>query len=509
MTLSINTNVASLNAQRNLANSQSELTQSLTRLSSGLRINSAADDAAGLAISNRFTTQIRGFEQASRNANDGISLAQTAEGALTETTNGLQRIRELAIQSANSTNSAADRKALQAEVNQLVAEIDRVASTTSFNGLKLLDGSFTSQSFQVGADANQTISVSVAGSTANTLGNNSVTTNNATANFGMGVAADAAVDATGGNNVAAQNLTIVGEATATVSIGVDSSAKIVAAAINAESPTTGVTATATTTATLSGLSASGTVSFELSGSNQTGVAISATVTDTDLTSLVTAINDKSGNTGISAELTNSGASVVLTSSAGEDIAIANFEQSAADASTTVTMAVTGVDGAAVTLTDGDPGTEAAHLDSTTVGGQVVLNSSSRSFNVQSDIADAAGSLFAGAANAAQASELSSVSEIDISTAAGAQSAIAVADGALSRVDSIRASLGATQTRFNSTISNITSTVENLTAARSRILDTDFAAETAALTRAQIMQQAGVSILSQANGLPQLALSLLQ
>ncbi len=505
MALSINTNIASLNAQRNLANSQSELSQSLTRLSSGLRINSAADDAAGLAISNRFTTQIRGFEQASRNANDGISLAQTAEGALTETTNGLQRIRELAIQSANSTNSAADRKALQAEVNQLVSEIDRVASTTSFNGLKLLDGSFTSQSFQVGADANQTISVSVAGSTANTLGNNSVTTNNATTNFGMGVAADAAADTTGGNNVASQNLTIVGEATATVSIGADSSSKIVAAAINAESPTTGVTATATTTATLSGLSASGTVSFELSGSNSTGVAISATVTSGDLTSLVTAINDKSGNTGISAELTNSGASVVLTSSAGEDIGIANFDQSTATLGAPQTIAVTGTDGAAVTLTDDDSGA----ADSTTVGGQVVLNSSSRSFNVQSDIADSAGSLFTGAANAAQASTLSSVSEIDISTAAGAQSAIAVADGALSRVDSIRASLGATQTRFNSTISNITSTVENLTAARSRILDTDFAAETAALTRAQIMQQAGVSILSQANGLPQLALSLLQ
>lgn len=178
MAQSINTNVASLNAQRNLSKSQSQLGVSLQRLSSGLRINSAKDDAAGLAISNRFTTQIKGLEQAARNANDGISLAQTAEGALGETTNALQRIRELSIQSANSTNSAADRAALQAEVNQLVSEIDRVANTTTFNGLKLLDGSFTGQSFQVGADANQTITVNVRGSTTNSIGVNKFTVDN-------------------------------------------------------------------------------------------------------------------------------------------------------------------------------------------------------------------------------------------------------------------------------------------------------------------------------------------
>ncbi|TPW17069.1 MAG: Flagellin-like protein, partial [Halothiobacillaceae bacterium] len=175
---SINTNIASMNAQRNLSKSQSQLGVSLQRLSSGLRINSAKDDAAGLAISNRFTTQIRGLDQAARNANDGISLAQTAEGALAETTSALQRIRELSIQSANSTNSAADRAALQSEVNQLISEIDRVSNTTTFNGLKLLDGSFTAQSFQVGADANQTIGVSVAGATSSTLGVNKFTVNN-------------------------------------------------------------------------------------------------------------------------------------------------------------------------------------------------------------------------------------------------------------------------------------------------------------------------------------------
>ncbi|MGL1833374.1 flagellin domain-containing protein [Rhodocyclaceae bacterium SMB388] len=155
----INTNVASLNAQRNLNTSQSLLNTSLQRLSSGLRINSAKDDAAGLAISERFTTQIRGLNQAVRNANDGISLAQTAEGALVEVSNNLQRIRELAVQSRNATNSVSDREALDAEVQQRVAEIDRIASQTQFNGLNLLDGSFVAQAFQVGANVGQTIEI--------------------------------------------------------------------------------------------------------------------------------------------------------------------------------------------------------------------------------------------------------------------------------------------------------------------------------------------------------------
>ena len=174
----INTNIASLNAQRNLNTSQGALATSLQRLSSGLRINSAKDDAAGMAISDRMSSQVRGLNQATRNANDGISLAQIAEGALGETNNILQRIRELSIQSANATNSASDRLALQSEVNQLKAELDRIANTTSFNGLKLLDGNFVAQNFQVGAEANQTISVSVSGADSSTLGINKVSTDN-------------------------------------------------------------------------------------------------------------------------------------------------------------------------------------------------------------------------------------------------------------------------------------------------------------------------------------------
>ena len=169
----IATNMSSLAAQRALSQTQGDVQTALERLSSGLRINGAKDDAAGLAISERFTSQINGLNQAIRNANDGTSLAQTAEGALNETTALLQRMRELAVQSANATNSATDRSALQSEVDQLKQEINRIASTTEFNGRTLLDGSFTSQAFQVGANSNQTISISIENASGSGLGNSS------------------------------------------------------------------------------------------------------------------------------------------------------------------------------------------------------------------------------------------------------------------------------------------------------------------------------------------------
>jgi flagellin len=972
--------------------SQTGLATALQRLSSGLRINSAKDDAAGLSISNRMTSQIRGMDQAVRNANDGISLAQTAEGALGETTNLLQRMRELSIQSSNATNSASDRKSLQAEVNQLKSELSRIANTTNFNGNKLLDGSFTSQNFQVGADSNQTIGISVAGATAEILGVNTLTTNNtfdgitaatgtgnpsattdgslmgtalsgttitdtilqtaigdqtitvtpgdgstavtmdintsaersaaaiaaaftgqngvtsATAtnsvtvetaglaatiltgdkvsftlfgdglpaggslvsfvrgsgaslaaemqtalngslsgditsvnnagvltltsatgqnigvnNFSVGEAAsvslgvasntsanqtvsltmtaaggaatdvytislkdaggvartittaavggagtaaqaatalraalntefgtptggadwtgfsvgavggaafnltransatgaateisigslnetinatgtqtltvaavtnagaitgtaslaraagtnaavavstsstfqvddvavtfthdgtagnfmdqakaqldtlavannwivtqgggagtaitlksnngttikiddftettggtaatiavtvgagntnsgdgtltagvspdaqtftktpvtqtlgfngavtlteggtDSAVkvgtvafaltdgstiassittsgaagsvfsaaatvnagavggltDVSGGNNVAAQQLTLVGGSSSTVDIALNSSAKIIAGAINAASGTTGITAKASTSATLSSLSANGTVSFNLYGSNTVGTSVSATVTTNDLTALVTAINNKTGNTGITAELTNSGTSISLSQADGYDIKIEDFGHSAASVSVLESMRVTGGSGDAITLKDGLGTT----TDSTVVGGQVTFTASDSSFSVQSDLASTAGGLFTGAASSAQASTLSSLSAIDISTAAGAQSAVDVIDGALTTVNGIRASLGAVQNRFTSTIASLQTTSENISGARSRIQDADFAAETAALTRGQILQQAGTAMLAQANSLP--------
>ena len=228
----INTNVASLNAQRNLTTSQGQLATALQRLSSGLRINSAKDDAAGLAISERFTTQIRGLNQAVRNANDGISLAQTAEGALGETGNALQRIRELAIQSANSTNSASDRAALNAEASQLLAEVQRIAQTTQFNGQNILDGTFSSAQFQVGANANQTISFGVQGATTNSLGAYQATSTAVT---------DDAFDGAGFTI----NGVEIGRSADTSAAGVSAdSATAKATAINAKANQTGVTATA-------------------------------------------------------------------------------------------------------------------------------------------------------------------------------------------------------------------------------------------------------------------------
>jgi flagellin len=871
----INSNIASLNTQRALNSSQSDLQTSLQRLSSGLRINSAKDDAAGLAISDRLTSQIRGLSQAARNSNDAISLSQVAEGALGESSNILQRIRELSVQSANATNSAQDRLSLQKEVNQLVSELDRTANTTSFNGQKLLDGSFTAQAFQVGSQARETINVNIGAATtdvlgvakvstdnatngisnatsggntviastsftavdlANTLaaGGNSATTaqtltatdidgnittasiiatddtsaeivtaigtnltgvtaavsntNTATLNFsttavenndfvsftlddgntagvagdsisfvrdtatfttledqvastinagaantgftastnttsgelvitsenssgasdisfvdlavsesaaltidtfagggdgdititlgsdgnngaaaavtyaqvaaddaltagnlltalqadanfgttfsaalntaGTGVditglantggtaasdldvdmtvdagtanlfnittnagtdgggteAADAAsfalataaftvvgtdvdvtatfegktltedatdsgtkladveltvadgttvtstvtslaggvldiaspgvaaapvafgtADGTGGNNTAAQTLTINGEASTSVNVLVDSDAQQIASLVNKVGDITGVQAAALTTATLSNLSDDGIVSFELNGQS-----ISASVTTSDLTSLASAINDRTGNTGVTAELSLDKSSLSLVDQTGADISIKDFDSSLAKdvaAGKTVTATIQGATGGETTLQAG--GINAGTRDSTTVGGVVEFKSVSSTFSVSSSLQETSNSLFSGDANALNASVNQSVSSIDISTVAGATAALDIADGAIQRIDAIRADLGSIQNRFESTIANINTSVENFSAARSRIQDTDFASETAELSRNQILQQAGIAILSQANSLPQNVLSLLQ
>ena len=500
MALGINTNVASLSAQNQLNKSQELSNQALERLSSGLRINSAKDDAAGLAISTRFQSQISGLNVAQRNANDGISLAQTAEGALEETTNILQRIRELSVQSANSTNSSSDRSALQGEVNQLKQELDRIAGTTQFNGLNLLDGSFTAQSFQVGANANQTISVSVTGARGADLGNNTVSgESNTTVSQGTGSVAAAAADvATVGNNtIATQNITVSGtEGSEVVGITQGDTAEAIAAAVNAETGTTGVTATASTTATLAGLSADGTVSFTLGSGGDTST-ISAAVTTTDLGALAKAINDTSGTTGITAEV--NGGEITLTQADGKDIRLQDFANSGA-ATGTVTLQGSG-DPTAVTLTAGS-------TDSTIASGSVEF-ASSGAFSVSSSVAETAGSILNVAADTVVGSNLQSVSSIDIGTVAGANSAIEIADAALEQISGIRADLGAAQNRFESTIANLSTTAENLSAANSRILDADFASETAKLSKAQVLQQAGISVLAQANARPQQVLSLLQ
>lgn len=498
----INTNTASLNAQRNLDRTQTAQGTAFERLSSGLRINSAKDDAAGLAIAERFTAQIRGINQASRNANDGISLSQVAEGALSQSGDILQRIRELSIQSANSTNSATDRQALQAEVNQLKQELERVSQTTEFNGLKLLNGSFQAQTFQVGANENQTISVSITGATTSDLGNFELEEVNSTANVGAGAtSAPAANIGAVTHPIAEQTLTINSTLGSTeVKVNPGESAFDIAAKISLAEESTGVTANGYNEATLSGLGAPADVTFKLgTGTGDELSTISANITDTnDLSELAKQINRAAGQTGINAIA--EGDSIRLIQEEGRDINVQDFFSSHATANTGT---LAGLDGNEQTLTPG-----AASDDSAIVAGRVDFKSSV-SFAVESSVGQAAGSVLSTAADTPASSNKQAVDTIDISTREGAQNAISIVDGALAVVNGIRADLGAVQRRFDSTIANLATTSENLSAARSRIQDADFAAETAELSRAQVLQQAGLSILGQANAQPQQVLQLLQ
>ena len=495
MAITINTNIESLNAQRNLYNTQNILNRSLERLSSGLRINSAKDDAAGLAISDRMNAQVRGLNQAVRNANDGISLAQTAEGALQESTSILQRIRELAVQSANDSNTSADRASIQTEVSQLQSELNRIADETKFNGKALFDGTFTAQKFQVGADSNQVISLSISNTRADHIGNNTVA---ADGTITEAVTPSSAAQA---NNFKAQALTISGNlGTATIAsttLTDGSTAKEIATEVNNVESQTGVTAKADTVAYLSGLSAAGTVSFNLYGSNTSGVAISATVSSTtDLSNLADEINAHAASTDITASV--SGGKITLESTAGYDIKVEDFAIGTATSGSSDTIKFTG-SGSGTTLTEG---TTTGATDSSTVGGEVTF-SSAESFQVNSTT----GSTFV--TDTTNNSTLSEVASIDVGTQSGANSALDVADAALARLDNIRGNLGAIQNRFGHTIANLQNVSQNISAARSRITDADFAIETANMTKAQILQQAGLAMLAQANKLPQAALTLLK
>ena len=497
----IATNVPSLNAQRNLLNTGNALGTSLQRLSSGLRINSAKDDAAGLQISNRLTAQIGGLTVAARNANDGISLSQVAEGALQESTNILQRIRDLSIQSANGTNGASERAALQQEVAQLKSELQRIGETTRFGSRLLLDGTFGSQSFQVGAQAFETITVTTADVRAQSVGSYQI--NTTAANKGAEVKITKATT----NSLSGDSLAISGYlGQASVTYGASASASEIAAAVNAVSDQTGVEAKSRTNVKLDGLSAAGTVSFEITSDNSTPVAISASVSNkSDLTSIAEAINKETAKTGVSATVSPDRASVLLTNEKGEDITL--------DKMTHSNIAAT-ID---VALVDFDGGFAATDELESATGAGVVLNgagvanavgvlqyNSSRSYTITPTTAN---ELFL--TNTAQGAGLVAVADIDISTAIGAQNALAVVDQALQAIDSVRGDLGAVQNRFQSTITNLNNISENVSAARSRIRDTDFAAETANLSKGQVLQQAGLAILSQANALPQSVLQLLQ
>lgn len=494
----INTNVASLNAQRQLGRSSNAQATTMERLSSGLRINSAKDDAAGLAISDRMTSQIRGLDQAARNANDGISLAQTAEGALQESTNILQRMRELSVQSANDTNTASDRDNLQKEVVQLQEELNRIANTTSFNGKTLLDGSFSGQEFHVGAEANQSISVNISNATTEALGNESFTSDKSADTTISGAKAGLV------NNVSAQTLSVQGSlGKEDITVGVGDSAKSIADSINTNSEGTGVTATGITTAQLNTLGEEGAISFDLFGQNEADAAtVTANIANKDdLTDLASAINEQSGKTGITATLTEDKKGVNLKNTEGYDITIDNFTTSA----TTKTFNLQGTDKDDALIGSATGGVmTSGGADVATVGGRLEMDSN-KGFTVTSNVA----AEITLAADTADASKLQKVGDIDIGTQAGSNDALNILDGALAKISDSRASLGATQNRFSSTIANLENVSQNVSASRSRIQDADFAKESANLAKNQVLQQAGTAMLSQANASTQSVLSLLQ
>jgi flagellin len=492
MAISVNTNVTSMKAQNSLNGANSKLSMSMERLSTGLRINSAKDDAAGLQVSNRMTSQINGIGVAVRNANDGISIAQTAEGAMQESTNILQRMRDLSLQSANGSNSSEDRAAMQKEVSALQSELTRIAETTSFGGQKLLDGTYGTQNFQVGSNANETISLTLKDVSAGKLGNNSVKLEAATAGLGFGTAAAGTAPAS--NGVAGGDVTINGRVSKTVTVAADSSAKVMADKINTESGKTGVTASGITQVKAT-IGEAGTVSMKINGTT-----VSKNITDiTDLSGLAEEINKSYDTTGVSAKI-NDDKELILTDKDGDNIKIEDFATSATTTAT-ATFAVLGDDGAAnaaITLS----GAAASTTDSTTLAGVVKLDSTD-SFTVSS--ADAT---MAKVASTPYASSLVDVASIDIGDADGAQNALEVIDAAIASIDGSRSDLGAVQNRMNFTISNLSNIQSNVTDARSRIQDVDFASETAELTKQQILSQTSSAMLAQANQLPQTALSLL-
>jgi flagellin len=478
MPLIVNSNIPSLNAQRNLTNSVSSMAKSLERLSSGMRINRAGDDAAGLAISETLRAQVRGLDQAARNANDGLSLIGTAEGALNETVNILQRIRELAVQAASDTNSSENRATLQSEVDQLVSEMTRIGNTVQFNGKNLLDGTFNDQTLQIGAFANQTMSFSLTDMRATALG--------ATAD----VTGTEATDELAAGDLVINGIDIGATTTAMDAVSTQdaaSSAISVAYAINAQSGSTGVKATVGE-ATWTGSAAGDITAINLGGSGATntlkinGEFIVATVVADDVGgALVDAINAKTNTTGVTAEL-DGNKDLVLTADDGRNIAI----DATAAAATALKIGV----GALDETTDIKRGT--VNLQSDATIGVSGTNVAYAGLTAGSTVVDTDTAIFS----------------VDVTTAAGAASAITHVDYALGQVNDARAEMGALTNRLESTISNLRATAENLSASESQIRDADFAAETASLIRSQILQQAGVSVLAQANITPQAALALL-
>ncbi len=524
----INTNLQSLNAQRNLSSSQSSLATSMQRLSSGLRINSAKDDAAGLAISERMSTQVRGLTVAARNANDGISLAQTAEGALGSVGNNLQRIRELAVQARNATNSSEDRAALNAEVQQLKAEVTRIAQQTTFNGTKLLDGSFTDMAFQVGANQGDTINISgIADANISELGNwTSAATNASTKGIlpdGGAVAAIATNSIASGVFTTATATAATGQGFKLTVGGVDILDKT-ATAIGDTVQATDIDTALASPAVLNQLQTAG---ITFSGSAATSNLVFSRADGNDLTIAVTnTFGTPGGFAG----------GIAATHTGGTPAVNANFVKMDAGELTLQGVKPDGSAGGVVNIVVG-PSANASErtaalvsavnaqthntgVTASVVNGKLSLESKTGNFTIGSSLAadklaDATG-LTAGVSGAAaggtayaQGAAKTGFADLNISDVNGADNAILAMDAALTAVNGARATLGAVQSRFETTVANLSVTTENLSSARSRIMDADFATETANLSRSQILQQAGTAMVAQANQLPQQVLKLLQ
>jgi len=486
----INTNISALAAQASLRKTGLNSATSMERLSTGVRINSAKDDAAGLAISTRMTANIRGMAAAIRNSNDGISLTQTAEGSLSAIQNNLQRIRELAVQSANSGNSPSDRNSMNLEAQQMITEIDRVASNSAFNGSKLLDGTFKDASFQVGSgnDTTDRISISIASAKASALGVVGATTGTSTFTTAAVVSTIALI---------AGDISIKGYAIAATSgdgvsyKSADGSAIAKANAINASSSLTGVSAVAVSNTFTSAVATdtAATLAGDLLINGVDIGPLSVAVNPAGrVNQLVGAINAKPAQTGVSAKVNATQAAIDFTALDGRNIT-----------TTTGSTVATGLAGA---FAAGDV-TKTAMLKITSATGEAAVVVTGTTNGLAATQLTTSNTMVASTVTG------QTVSSVDLSTQANSQKALSILDAAIDTVTNSRANLGAYQNRFEAAISNLENTSTNLQASRSRILDTDYAKETTNLAKSQIVQQAATAMLAQANQSSQSVLALLK
>ena len=501
----INSNISALRAQASLSANQVNLSKAMERLSTGVRINSAKDDAAGLAISNRMTTDIRGYAVAMRNANDGISLTQVAEGHLAQITDNLQRIRELAVQSANASNSTADRQVMNLEATQLVAEIDRIANNSQFNNINLLDGTFVNKDFQIGSGnrSSDRINLGVASAKAGALGVGSGSSY-ATKIDGAAVGAIALLDGSLSINGYAIGATQADGVSYPAS-GSNASGLAVAAAINAASDLTKVSAQTNAT-TVQGVAAS-TAGFGaaitsgdilINGVNVGAIRISGSAIERGA-AVTAAVNKITAQTGVTATFSTSTGAVALSATDGRNITLES--SGTATGTAALNLAATGF----------IAGTHVSAADTTTTRAKVTLISNNQAgitVSTSTAAALAAAGLTA-AYTAATATAGAGVSSLDLSTVPGSQNALNTLDAAISTVNQTRAQLGAYQNRLQFAVSDLQIGSDNLSASRSRILDTDYAAETTNLAKSQIVSQAATAMLAQANQQPQTVLALLK